>query len=229
MIHVSRCAVGLSLAGLAMLGCMAESADTADTAEQDVATTSDAIFTPNFRVGIQLTDHGRNSSYAGDFAYTADWGSTGAESDWACDNNCWQPDAARLDLDAFTNDLISGWDFRICLVGSDGKSAHTDPGVWKCTPWASAGGGLSGIGTDADAHDPDSYKVVIDSRLWPGGTDNRMADFRLRIRGYDSGVAGPWSAYTPWASQGGGMTDWGCDKNCFDPDGFEIDMNVQRH
>jgi hypothetical protein len=225
MIDFSRYAVCLAVVALGT-GCMAETADTAETAESDIGTISEAVVTPNFSVGLQLTDHGTNTAYAGDFANTIDWETSGSESPWACDNNCWQPDSARVELDSFTNNLITGWDFRICMIGSDGKSAHTEVGIWKCTGWASAGGGWTGMATDANAHDPDSYKVRIDSRPWPKANENRMADFRLRIRGYDGGTAGAWSAYTGWASQGGGVSGWGCDSNCFDPDGFEIELNV---
>jgi hypothetical protein len=227
MTRVLAVAMGLSFAATAA-GCIAE---TGDYAEEMVAATEDEVtVATNFRVGLQLTDHGTNTGYAGDWAFSTDFEQGGAQSPWACDNNCWQPDSARLDLDGFTTNDVKNRDFRICMVGSDNKTAHTAVGVWRCTPWASAGGGMTGMATDNNQHDPDSYMVKVETRTWPGTSTDRAADVRLRIRGYDlsAQVPGPgaWSSYTGWASQGGGISGWGCDANCFDPDGFEIEMNV---
>ena len=38
---------------------------------------------------------------------------------------------------------------------------------------------------------------------------------------------GPWSDPTPWASMGGGFTSWASDSNGYQPDGFEIRLEVQ--
>lgn len=71
-------------------------------------------------------------------------------------------------------------------------------GVVQCTPSASEGGGTTGYVTDSNAFDPDAYRVMLETRPWPTG-ENQAVDVRL---------------------------SWGCDSNCCEPDGFEVEMDV---
>lgn len=175
-------------------------------------------------VGIQLAD-GRHLS-PGDWAKTFTLEGGGGYSDWACDGDCYDPDAARLELDTVRHQQLRGRDIRVCIQASDGGFKHTGLGPLRCTPWASVGGGVSGVASDGDSWDPDSYRVKVETRRWPSDASPRI-NYRLRIRAMDRGRRYIWSRWTPWSSQGGGRTDWACDSDCYDPDGFEIELDVR--
>ena len=195
--------------------------------EEDIAVEASShalTVATDFRVGIQLADNG--SSQPGDWVYTSTYeGSNGSMSSWACDGNCYDPDSARLTLTGYTSDDVAGKDFRICMQASDNGTNHNQLGPVQCTPWASDGGGTTGLVTDSNGYDPDSYRISIETRNWPDGLD-RTIDLRLRMRAWDNSVSGTWSTWTGWASAGGSTTSWACDSNCYDPDGFEIHMEV---
>jgi hypothetical protein len=227
MSNVERIALYLLLGGV---GFACESPDDEDLSINEIEEA--LIVAPDFGVGLQLTDYGTSSAHEGDWAYTSSYETGTSESDWACDDNCYHPDAAKVAIYYSTADGVKNKDFRFCLVGSGGRSSHTQIGRWKCTPWASEGGGSSGMATDSNALDPDSYKIRVETRNWVASTPDKVVDFRLSIRGYDYNGAddpgpGPWSSATPWVSEGGGESGWGCDQNCYGPDGFELRMEVR--
>lgn len=213
---------------LALAGCLG--ADEAPIAEHEEGVALDGIaaeltVASDVKVGIQLADDG--TRLTGDWAFSSSLESGGTVSPWACDNNCFDPDAARVEVDALFGDNVRGRDFRVCMQASDGRTGHTQRGSMRCTRWASEGSSTTGLVTDGNGYDPDSYRVQIQTRNWPGVGDQEV-DFRLRIRGWDGGSHGRWSTWTGWASAGGGRSGWGSDGNFFDPDGFEIEMDTTR-
>lgn len=185
-----------------------------------------AVMMDDLALGIQLADKG--TVQMGEWEYTGRIEVNGGISPWVCDDNCFDPDSARLDLDSDTQAIIRNKDFRVCIQASDNSYEHSAQGAWQCTNWASNGNSLTGMATDANGMDPDSYRLRIQTRTWPTNSRySRLRDYRFRIRAWDKNEPGVWSTPTGWASSGGGYSGWATDKNGFDPDGLEIDMQVQ--
>ena len=161
-----------------------------------------------FTIGIQLADDG--TVMPGAFAFTGDYemGETAGTSPWACDADCFDPDSARLAVSGFRHEDAQRKDFRVCLQGSDGGLSHLGESPFSCTNWASQGGGSTGMVSDNDGFDPDSYRVQIETKA-------RYSDLaiaiRFRIRGFektgDTYVSGGWSTYTGGDMQGG-VSGW---------------------
>lgn len=199
-----------------------EAAELVDNVAQELVVSTD------FELGIQVGDSG--NSVSGDIAYTNSYEGGGGTSDWACDPDCFDPDSARLDLVGLTHDNVANKDVRVCLQASDGRTAHSSAGPWRCTGWASQGTSQTGMATDSDGFDPDSWRVRIDTRAWPQNVDQSI-DLKFRIRAWDKAsgsvyYAGSWSTYTPVSSSGGGYSGWTSGPFTHDPDGFEIQMHV---
>ena len=187
--------------------------------------------TTDFKLGIQVADFG--SAQAGDFAYTGTYegASSSSTSAWACDADCFDPDSARLEAVGFTADDVAQKDFRVCIQASDGRTTHSNAGSMACTPWASQGGGVTGMATDSDGFDPDSLRVQISTRAWPTNNADQARDVRFWIRAYDKGAGsiyklGTWSDFTGWVSEGGGLSGFTPAPIGRDPDGYEIEMEV---
>ena len=178
----------------------------------------------DFRIGMQLADNG--TSLPGDWEYTSSFEAGTTESLWVCDGNCYQPDYARLDLDTYTGDNVMHTDFRICMRAANSGYHHPGPGPWGCTDWVSNGSSSTGFVTDSNGYAPGSYKLKIETRPWPTNHVDQRTDFRLSMRAWDAQEHGTWSSPTPWASSGGGRTTWVSDKNGYQPDGFEIRIEV---
>lgn len=218
----------MALAITCVPACAADWEEEPQSGEEEptLAETEDELVVgDDFTVAIQLADHG--TSRVGGMETTPQLESSSNPTQWACDNNCWQPDSARIQVSPQVGDDIRHRDVRFCMQAADGRNSVTQIGIERCTPWASAGGGSTGLVTDADGRDPDRYRIRLESRNWPDGTSDRKVDLRFRIRGWDHNGIGAYSSWTGWTTEGGGTTSWGCDQNCYDPDGFEVEMGVR--
>jgi hypothetical protein len=148
-------------------------------------------------------------------------------TEWTSDSNGYDPDAAKVELVVPGIDALVSNDFRICMFGSDGGPGKK-AGPPQCTPWASQGGGVSPLATDNNALDPDYYKIGMQTREWPG-TDTKPVDVRIGLRGVDhaGGDVRGAERFTPWASLGGGWSDWASDSNTYDPDGYIVNLDLR--
>jgi hypothetical protein len=215
-------------AAISFAACAAELPDT-ETASEDVepAVLSEAISVAAFAVGFQTADNvKRVGLQAGDVQWTNSIAFGPSVSGFACDENCFDPDYGRIYLRSdFAQ--VNNTDFRICLQGSDGGRGFVEQGRPGCTPWASQGGGEGERATDANGFDPDSYRISIETQPWPSNVPTSV-DFRLRGRAFDrKDFNAPWSAFTRWSREGGTSdTGFFCDSNCFDPDGFQVQLEV---
>lgn len=215
---------------MSVAGCSAEAEE--GWRDEGLGAQSEELnVTTDFKLGIQVADFG--SAQPGDFAYTATYEGTSSTSTsaWACDGDCFDPDSARLEAVGYTADDVSQKDFRVCIQASDNRTAHSNAGSMSCTPWASQGGGVTGMATDSDGFDPDSFRVQIVTRAWPTNNVDQARDMRFRIRAYDKGGGniyrvGAWSEYTGWVAQGGGLSGFTPAPIGRDPDGYEIEMEV---
>ncbi|MFB9393097.1 hypothetical protein ACFPM3_18495 [Streptomyces coeruleoprunus] len=152
------------------------------------------------------------------FTGYAKYGNT--STPWAGDANGYDPDAVRINLDTLP-EALGQLDFRIGAQAMDNGGHYGPP---QFTPWASQGGGASGLATDDNGRDPDKYRLFLETRSWPSSVT--LTDFRLSVTAVDHGVPGV-AAVTPWASQGGGRTTWAVDSNSYDFDGIVIGLEVQ--
>lgn len=202
-----RGGVGAALTGLALVGGVL------------VAPAAQAETFRNFRVGIQLADS-KGTTEHGDQQFTNLVSYPNSESPWASDANFYDPDAMAIILDMPPGSQLVRLDFRI---GAQANDRGVEEGPVKFTRWASEGGGMTDLVTDNNGHDPDAYRLFIESRPWPNG--RRMNDFRLTLEAVDDGKPGK-RVSTPPASQGGGRSAWGIDLNGYDPDGIRIGIEV---
>ncbi|KUJ68519.1 hypothetical protein ACZ90_18195 [Streptomyces albus subsp. albus] len=173
-----------------------------------------------FRVGVQLADAGGASQF-GTEQFTRNVKFGNSSSPWAGDANGVDPDAVLIDLNTTPGDPLNHLDFRIGAQAMDG-SGHYGPVQY--TPWASEGGGTSGMVTDDNGYDPDKYRIFLDTRSWP--SEATLVDFRLSVAAEDNSRVGQ-PAYTPWASQGGGRSTLAVDDNSYDFDGIVLGLEVQ--
>jgi hypothetical protein len=187
-----------------------------------LAPSASAAPLPNFAVGIQLADKGGASELGTEqLTKFANFGSSA--SLFAGDANNFDPDVARINLKpAFGGGLLnSNLDFR---VGGRARDGGAELGAVVFTDWASAGGGVSDVVTDANSFDPDQYQVFLETRPLPPGAG--FTDFRLFLIMTDAGEGDGFPAFTGWASLGGGQSAFARDRNGFDPDGFRIGLEV---
>ncbi|GLZ37968.1 hypothetical protein [Actinokineospora sp. NBRC 105648] len=205
-------AVRSTLAGLAVAAATL-------TAVAVPAASAQAATLPNFRVGLQVADGGGFGG-AGVEKFTTYAKFGGSTSDWATDSDYYDPDAVLVDLAAAPSGVLGAVDFRIGVQARE-SDGHLGPAEF--TPWASQGGGTSPLATDDDGYDPDGYRVIVETRAWtaPFTPD----DFRLSVEAVDGGIAGV-PAFTPWASQGGGKSQYAIDSDGYDPDGIRVGLEV---
>jgi hypothetical protein len=174
----------------------------------------------DFRVGIQLADHGGTSGFGVErFTGFARFGNS--VTPWAGDSNNFDPDAVRVELNISTF-ILTGLDFRIGGQARDNGS-HQGPIVY--TAWASEGGGQTDLITDDNVWDPDQYRIFLDVRPMPAG--EVITDVRLAVQAYDDkkGFGNPTA--TPWASQGGGRSALALPLDANDFDAIVIELEVR--
>lgn len=180
---------------------------------------------PNFNVGLQVTDGGGTSG-DGEKRYSSWANNPGSiRSEWAFDSDQYDPDAVKAILNVEQANTLTNLDFRIGVQAIDFAGTGQE-GTQQYTPWASQGGGWSGFATDSDLYDPDGYRIWIETQPW--ATTASIKDLRLGIQLYDfaGSEAGNTINFTPWASQGGGESNWTTDRDQFDPDGLKIKLEV---
>jgi hypothetical protein len=180
---------------------------------------------PNFRAGLQVADEG-GAGAEGELRYTPFAEDVNDWSPWASDADHFDPDAIRVALDVEANNPMPDKDFRLEVQASDGGGT-AGLGPKQFTPWASQGGGWSGAALDSDADDPDSFRIKIQTRPWT--STRTLRDFRLGVQVVDNKGRdlGELIAYTPWASEGGGASDYAVDLDQFDPDGFKVHLECR--
>jgi len=181
------------------------------------------------RIGIQLSDHSCTSQF-GDIKYTPWTFYGGGWSGWASDSNNKDPDCARLKLEP--EYFSPGKDFRLCIQVANYNSYYA--GGFECTPWASEGGGEANWWSYKGFH-PDLARLKIETRDLP---DNKyIKDYRVGIQGSEAGGTGfkeCWYSshqgsvqYTPWASEGGGWSEWASDHDRKNPDCWKVYLEAQ--
>ncbi|QZO12545.1 hypothetical protein [Pseudoalteromonas piscicida] len=179
----------------------------------------------DFRIGLQaLDDRGRDPGAVEYTKYLS--AGSNVQSDWAVDRDAYDPDALRLHLSVL-NQIPTNRDFRLAIQAAD-RGGRGDFGYWQYTPWASEGGGWSGMAFDTDRFDPDAFRIRIETRAW--NSSRSLSDFRIGLRVSDRGgrEVGN-STFTPWASNGGGWTDLATDNDAYDFDGFEVNLEVRQY
>jgi hypothetical protein len=180
---------------------------------------------PNFRLGVQVAD-GAGMTSEGEARYTGWARETTLPSEWAFDLDRFDPDAVRLGLEVESTRALGDLDFRIGAQAFDrGESGNVGPVQY--TPWLSQGGGWTGLVSDGDGFDPDAFRIMVETR--PATTDRVATDMRVGLQMFDGGGAQPGNVivYTPWASQGGGWTEFAVDTDAFDPDGLKIKLEIR--
>jgi hypothetical protein len=180
---------------------------------------------PNFRVGLQVADEG-GAGAEGEPRYSSWAKDAQIWSEWAMDDDQFDPDAVKVALEVEQDNPLPEADFRLEIQAADGGAA-TGLGPKQFTPWASEGGGWSGFVTDADAFDPDAFRIKVQTRPWT--STRTIRDLRLAIQLFDNKgkELGNIVSYTPWASEGGGWSDYALDRDQFDPDGIKIKTEIR--
>lgn len=180
---------------------------------------------PNFRLGIQVAD-AAGTSAEGEARYTSWAKDASLASEWAADLDRFDPDAVRVGLEVETNHPLGDLDFRIGGQAFD-QGDGNNVGPTQFTPWASQGGGWTGLVSDTDSFDPDAFRIIVETR--PGTTNRVLSDMRIGLQMFDAAGSQPGNVivYTPWASQGGGWTEYAVDADAFDPDGLKIKLETR--
>jgi len=108
-------------------------------------------------------------------------------------------------------------------LSDDGCSSQF--GSTKYTPWASNGGGWSDWASDSNNYDPDCIKL----KLEPETFYSQGKDFRICVQLSDKSPGSHSGATkcTPWASDGGGWSDWATDDNREDPDYIRVQLQTR--
>ena len=108
-------------------------------------------------------------------------------------------------------------------LSDDGCSSQF--GSTKYTPWASNGGGWSDWASDSNNYDPDCIKL----KLEPETFYSQGKDFRICVQLSDKSPGSHSGATkcTPWASDGGGWSDWASDDNREDPDYIRVQLQTR--
>lgn len=112
--------------------------------------------------------------------------------------------------------------FRVGLQTIDNGSQIGDA---EFTPYASFGGGCSPWAGDPNTYDPDGARLFLD-RAPRGVLGNR--DFRIGGQVTDSGGSQTGALqWSPWASEGGGVSPYAFDTNGYDPDQYRVCLEVR--
>jgi hypothetical protein len=188
--------------------------------DSDLVQPQNLVSVDNFRIGLQLADKG--TQLQGQVRITTNWASAGkASTQWACDENCYQPDSIKVYLQRGTIDAIKGKDFKICAQAAD--TGLVNFGQETCTPWASEVGTImeTGYVTDHNYYQPGAYKLSIKTKNWVGN-DNKKLDFAIGVEACDSGTKCGVTQWTPFLSQGGGWSLYALDTNRWAPNGIKI-------
>lgn len=193
----------------------------------------------DFRVHIQLSDAAGQSEF-GTPRFTNWYSERPIWSKWATDANGYDPDGARLWLEK------QPWpvgaiqeDFRLAIQCADDRG-FAERGIIQSTPWASelvhGGGdgeeeGWSQYATDANAYDPDAFRIILLKKPWPNekiGIELLDVQFGLRLADASGTSERGWEQYTPWLmAQNGGWSEWGFDANGYDPDAISVALLVR--
>lgn len=179
----------------------------------------------DFRLGYLLGDNGLGRN-VGRTNYTTWIGDLENEwSPWGGDNNKWDPDWIRIELDSRTKKHLENLDFRIAVQLAD-KNGNSQKGSIRYTPWASQGGGWTEWTTDENQHDFDVVRFKIESRRRSGFI---IEDMRIGVQLTDDKISPVKEGeikYTPYLSDGGGWSDYAGDSNFTDPDAIRIKLDV---
>ena len=127
-------------------------------------------------------------------------------------------------------------DFRVGIQLCDGRQTCAATGNPRFTPFLSNGGGASSWAGDSNYYDPDGVKIGLEGRSI-GQTNSfklENVDIKLCIQATDdaSNENGNLSQQgveqcTPWASAGGGWSDWAGDSNFGDFDALRVILRTQ--
>ena len=119
-----------------------------------------------------------------------------------------------------------GYGGRIGIQLSD-DGCGSQFGDIKYTPWASSGGGWSGWGWASDENDYDADCVQL--KLEPETLSSTRKDLKICVQLSDKspGSHSGGVKCTPWASEGGGWSDWASDDNQYDPDYVKIQLQTR--
>jgi len=204
--------IGIALAGVIVMMASSPASAASDAVAADL---------PNFRVGIQAMDNGKQ---VGDLEFTPYASFGGGCSPWAGDTNTYDPDGVSISLIEAPRGLLGSKDFRVGVQATDNNGSQT--GALQWSPWASQGGGVSPYAFDSNGYDPDQFRVCLEVRAMPASIS--IYDFRLSVKVVDHGSAdqGGFRAYTPWATDGGGASPFAVDQNSYDPDGIAVGIDV---
>jgi hypothetical protein len=183
---------------------------------------------PDFRIAIQVSDHGTSGAEAGEPKYSGYASDRSVWSDWASDINRYDPDAICVTVEADTHPsavVLNDTDVRLAIQLTDNDRKQT--GAVQYTSWASEGGGWSGWALDSNGHDPDEVRVMIETRPKKGLV---IRDLRVGIQLSDHKGKGEigLACYSGWLLRGGGgWSDRASDSSNHDPDAVRIKLEVR--
>lgn len=139
----------------------------------------------------------------------------GTSPGYITDTNQKDPDCVRIKMEAGNTSLVNGAmytsDFRLGIRLAESESGCTrDQGSIQWTPWASEGGGVSPTAR------PNTNVVAADC-VWIFYQTRNHPNPAVRIENARTGISVGWGAlaYTPWASAGGGWSNWSTTSNDF--------------
>jgi len=180
---------------------------------------------PNFRLGIQVAD-AAGTSAEGEARYTSWAKDANLSSEFATDLDRFDPDAVRIGLEAEANNPLGDLDFRIGAQAFD-QGDGNNVGPVQYTPWASQGGGWTGLVSDTDGFDPDGFRILVETR--PATSDRVLKDMRIGLQMFDDHGSQPGNiiVFTPWSAQGGGWTEYAVDTDAYDPDGLKLKLETR--
>ncbi len=179
-------------------------------------------------IGIQLTDNGQGSADCSHRDQDGGLGlaNIGSWTPWTGDSDQYDADCVRLYIG---NSVTSDTDIQIGLQAEDVNTPCGFLWTQKCAdgggaiawgPWAADSGGNSsntwtGWASDADAWDPDEWRVVVNTRPWVG---HSITSFQVGIQTNDMGSGGGCGGeqtgspqYTAPSSAGASYSGWAAD------------------
>lgn len=122
---------------------------------------SNTISDKDYRVAIQFADHQSTGEF-GNETFTPWTSEGGGWSNWACDANCYDPDAFRIKIESreWPNQNGGVKNLRVKLQLND--EDYTQPGNVVTTPWLLDGSGTSDLALDATGNDFDAARIGIE-------------------------------------------------------------------